>query len=94
MKDFEPGQLDQEGARLTILLGGPKTPDFSDVARRFYESDRDAYLRMYSGLHFGPIALKLVDEETRSVAFMLGGVSKLHTLQAVYDFANGDEVTR
>ena len=64
------------------------------MAHRFYESDRDAYLRMYSGLHFGPIALKLVDEETRSVAFMLGGVSKLHALQAVYDFANGDEVTR
>lgn len=86
--DFEPGQLDEKGLRLTVLIGGPKAPGSSKVARRFYESDREAYLRMYSGLHFGPIATKLVNEENGSVAYMLGGVSKLHTLQAVYDFVS------
>ncbi len=73
-----------------ILIGGPKSPGISGLADAFLDSDRDNYLRMYSGLYLEPNQLKAEIDGTP--CFMLGGISKVHTLLAVYRFTQQTEL--
>ena len=54
------------------------------------EANKEGYLRMYSGLHFGATRLKKTKGKTQ--CHMLGGTSKIETLMAAYDFTNDPEV--
>jgi hypothetical protein len=78
------------GSALVVLIGGPKTPGISEVAEQFYNADSEGYLRMYSGLHFGPSTLKTTIAGTPY--FMLGGISKAHTLLAAYNFTDREDL--
>jgi hypothetical protein len=71
---------------MVVLIGGPKSPGIAEVTDHFLREDRENYLRMYSGLYFGPSQLKAFVDGTPYI--MLGGVSKAHTLLAVYNFAH------
>ena len=73
-----------------VLIGGPKSPGISEVADNFLSEDRENYLRMYSGLYFGPNQLKATIDGTS--CFMLGGVSKAHTLLAAYNFVQWEDL--
>ena len=90
-KDFKPYHLATEDALVVVLIGGPKTPDLSEVAHKFFEVDKDRYLRMYSGLYFEAHRLQTTVGGTHY--YMLGGISKVNTLKAAYEFTKDDEVT-
>lgn len=86
---FKSDKLGNENLLFTIIIGGPKAPG-SRIASAFYRVDRRAYLRMYSGLHFESTCLRL--EEKGTHCYWLGGVSKIHTIKAAFDFAKDPKV--
>lgn len=88
--EFSRRSLTLGNYSMGVLIGGPKAPGFSELANNFLREDREGYLRMYSGLHFGPTTLKAVIE--RIPCFMLGGVSKAHTLLAAFDFTKREDL--
>lgn len=83
-KDFQETELAPRGNLLTVLIGGPKSPALSRVAEKFYRADREAYLRMYSGLHCESSVLETTEGKVR--CYMLGGISKVNTLMAAWEF--------
>lgn len=90
-KKFKPEQFAPADTLFTVLIGSPKAPGVSDVAEKFYEGDnKERYLEMYSGLCFGAFRLKIVEGKTH--CYMLGGVSKVNTLRAAYEFTEDPEV--
>jgi len=76
----------------TVLLGGPKAPNISTVASNFYETDKDSWLEMYSGLFCKAHRLKIERKPTH--CYMLGGISKINTLKAAYDFTQDNDVMK
>ena len=88
---FEPEQFAPEDTLFTVLIGGPKTPGISKVAYKFYETDKEGFLRMYSGSHFEASRLYTIEGKTH--CYMLGGPSKVNTLMAAYEFTKDSKVT-
>jgi len=78
----------------TVLLGGPKAPNISEVADSFYEdkANKGKFLEMYSGLFCKAQQLKIIKDKT--YCYMLGGISKINTLKAAYDFTKDSEVKK
>lgn len=89
-EEFEPEQFAPKDTTFTVLLGGPKAPGISKVAYEFFETDKERFLRMYSGRYFEAHCLKITKGKTH--CYMLGGISKVNTLKAAYDFTKDDEV--
>lgn len=89
-KKFEPEQFAPEDTLFTVLVGGPKAPGISKVAYEFFETDKERFLQMYSGLVFGAHCLKITKGKTH--CYMLGGISKVNTLKAAYEFTKDAEV--
>ena len=92
-KEFGPRHFHETDRQFTILLGGPKAPGASKVAHHFYEysqENRADFLKMYSGLYCEEKCLKAVLNGTH--CYMLGGISKINTLKAAYDFTNDPDV--
>ena len=73
-KDFAP-----EDTRFTILIGGPKAPGISEVADRFYEEDKDKFLRLYSAKEYVPTVIDV--QEGNTFCYMVGGPSGDNTLE-------------
>lgn len=91
-ENFEPEQFASEDTLFTVLIGGPKSPGISTVAYEFLETDREKFLKMYSGMSFGAHRLQL--EKRKTHCYMLGGLSKVNTLMAAYEFATDGEAKR
>lgn len=89
-KQFETERFAPEDTLFTVLVGGPKAPGISNVAYEFYKDDKKNFLRMYSGLY--PEANRLYINKDNTHCFMLGGISKIHTLMAAYEFTKFDKV--
>lgn len=89
-RKFEPEQFAPEDTLFTVLVGGPKSPGISKVAYEFYETDKEDFLQMYSGLHFGASCLETLKGKTH--CYMLGGISKVNTLMAAYEFTKDSKV--
>jgi hypothetical protein len=92
-KKFESKQLASDDLLFTVLLGGPKAPEISDVAYEFYQYSKEnerKYLRMYSGKYIEANALNMDKGNTH--CYMLGGISKVNTLMAAYDFTKDNKV--
>lgn len=83
---FKPNQLSLNDVMFTVLIGGPKAPGISTVANEFYkcEENQEKFLRMYSGKYIEANRLYMKSENTH--CYMLGGISKLNTLMAAYEF--------
>lgn len=94
-KEFAAELLTSDDILFTVLIGGPKAPGISDVALEFYrfsKENSEKYLRMYSGLHIEANRLYMKSENTH--CYMLGGISKLNTLMAAYDFTTNSNVIK
>ena len=90
-KEFEPEQFAPKDTLFTVLLGGPKAPGISKVAYEFSKEDnKESFLRMYSGLYFEANRLQIKKGKTE--CYMLGGISKVNTLMAAYEFTKDAEV--
>lgn len=87
---FKPEQFAPEDTLFTVLVGGPKSPGISNVADKFYKTDEEGFLRMYSGLYFEAKILRKIEGKT--YCYMLGGSSKVNTLKAAFEFTKDDEV--
>lgn len=92
-KNFEAEDFTRENPLFTVLIGGPKSPDISQVAsEKFYNADKEGWLRMYNGLEFTDECIELKEEKTR--CYMLGGPSKINTLMAAYKFTKNPKVMK
>lgn len=94
-KKFESKQLTSGDVLFTVLLGGPKAPEISDVAYEFYKfskKNEKTYLRMYSGMYIEANCLDMEKDGTH--CYMLGGISKLNTLMAAYEFTKNAKVMK
>ncbi len=83
-ENFELNQFASEDTLFTVLIGGPKSPGISKVAFEFLKEDKDNFLDMYSGLTIGAKCLEITKGKTH--CYMLGGISKVNTLMAAYEF--------
>lgn len=88
---FDQDQIASEERLFVVLIGGPKAPGIS-VADKFYEADKEAFLRMYSGLHFEASCLKFIEKDIHF--YWLGGISKVNTLMAAYEFTKDSDVVQ
>lgn len=91
---FEIKDFASKDTLFTVLIGGPKAPGISKVADKFYEADKVRFLRMYSGLYCEANCLETTDEEKGTHCYMLGGISKVNTLMAAYEFTKDAEVIK
>ncbi|MDH3973350.1 MAG: NB-ARC domain-containing protein [Deltaproteobacteria bacterium] len=91
-KNFKEEDFACEDTLFTVLIGGPKSPGISSVAEEFYEVDKKGFLRMYSGLYFEASCIEI--EKNNSHCYMLGGISKVNTLMAAYNFTKSEEVAK
>ena len=73
-EDFAP-----EETKFTILIGGPKAPGISEVADRFYEAEKDAFLRLYSSKEYVSTVIEV--QEGNTFCYMVGGPSGDNTLE-------------
>ena len=89
-KNFKLEQFIPEDTLFTVLIGGPKSPGISKVAFEFIEDNRKDFLDMYSGLTIGAKRLRL--EKCDNYGYMLGGISKVNTLMAAYEFTMDSDV--
>jgi len=83
-ENFGLYQFASEDTLFTVLIGGPKSPGISKVAFEFLKEDKDNFLDMYSGLTIGAKCLEITKGKTH--CYMLGGISKVNTLMAAYEF--------
>lgn len=94
-KKFKSKQLASDDVLFTVLLGGPKAPEISDVAYEFYKYNKKnekTYLRMYSGMYIESNRLYMKKDKTH--CYMLGGISKLNTFVAAYEFTEDATVMK
>lgn len=89
-RDFKVEKFPPEDTLFTVLIGGPKSPGISEVAEVFLKTDKEQYLQMYSGLYCK--AYRLKTEKNDSYSYMLGGISKINTLMAAFEFTVDTEV--
>jgi hypothetical protein len=92
--EFLPEHLALENTKLTILIGGPKSPGISSVAEKFYEADKDGFLELYSAKGMVAKVLKMEEktEKGKTLCCMVGGPSKVNTLMAAYNLSQDQEV--
>lgn len=77
-KDFAP-----HDTRYTVLVGGPKAPGVSLVADKFYEENKEGFLRLYSASEY--VSTVIAIEEGNTLCYMIGGPSKANTLRAAWE---------
>ena len=76
---FKTKHFAPEDTRFTILIGGPKAPGISEVADRFYEEDKDAFLRLYSAKEYVSTVIEVQKDNT--FCYMVGGPNVDNTLE-------------
>lgn len=78
LKDFAP-----HDTRYTVLVGGPKAPGVSLVADKFYEENKEGFLRLYSASEY--VSTVIAIQEGNTSCYMIGGPSKANTLHAAWE---------
>lgn len=76
---FKNENFAPENTKFTILIGGPKAPGISEVADRFYEADKDAFLRLYSAKEYVSTVIEV--QKGNTFCYMVGGPSGDNTLE-------------
>jgi hypothetical protein len=89
---FQPDRINWKNYLFLVFLGGPKAPGISSIADKFYETNKRDYLRMYSGLYFEHYLLQT--NIKGADCYMLGGISKVNTMMAAYQFTNDHKVNK
>lgn len=91
-KKFKLKQFAPKDTLVTVLIGSAKARGISSVTKKFYEKDKDRFLRMYSGCYFEAHCIEITEEKTN--CYMIGGPSKVNTLMAAYEFTKNPKVKR
>ena len=87
---FKTKDLSPPDIKFTIIIGGPKSPGISEVAQKFFKSNKKDFLELYSASGMVAKVLRIIEGKTH--CYMVGGPSKINTLKAAYQFANDPEV--
>jgi hypothetical protein len=89
---FQPDKIKWKDTLFSVFIGGPKAPGISSVANKFYDTNKKEFLKMYSGMHFKAFCLQTIVGGCQ--CYMLGGISKVNTLMAAYEFTRNKEVKK
>jgi len=80
---FKDSDFAPHGTRYTVLVGGPKSPGISLVADKFYEQNKEAFLRLYSASEYVSTVIPI--KEHSVLCYMIGGPCKANTLHAAWE---------
>jgi hypothetical protein len=89
---FYPEKIKWKDTLFSVFIGGPKAPGISSVANKFYDTNKKEFLKMYSGMHFKAFCIET--NVGGCNCYMLGGISKVNTLMAAYEFTKNNKVKK